>query len=267
MAELYREGLPSLIGSQFLRDKSAFFRSLGGEYLNVQFGWKPLISDIKNAAKAITDSKEILDNLAKHSGKRLHRFRMLPDETSTSVFFDNNGGYTPIRGTNTTHFSTKARYSRTESFFKRTWFSGEFTYHYDPGQQAEIERIANQARLLYGLELTPETLWNLAPWSWLVDWVVNVGPVLSNMTAFQQDGLVMRYGYVMQHTRRTITHHNASATPRPGVSLPLTGPLAHRFSGSRKQRLQANPYGFGVTMQSLTSRQLSILVALGLSRS
>lgn len=267
VAELFREGLPSIIGSTFLKDKVHSFRSLGGEYLNVEFGWKPLISDLQSASKAILESEAILNNLAKHSGKRLHRFRMLPDETSTVVTIDSNGGITPIGGTNITHFATRSVGRQTDSFFKRTWFSGEFTYHYEPSHMTEVQRIANQARLLYGLEITPETLWNLAPWSWLVDWVTNVGPVLRNLTAFQQDGLVMRYGYVMEETRRTQTFTNTPGSPASGVVFPHTGPLTFVFKGTRKRRLKANPYGFGVTMQSLTSRQLNILVALGLARS
>jgi hypothetical protein len=47
LAELKREGLPSLPGINLLKDKVAHFRELGGEYLNLEFGWKPIASDVQ----------------------------------------------------------------------------------------------------------------------------------------------------------------------------------------------------------------------------
>jgi hypothetical protein len=85
MAELYREGLPSLIGASLLKERASFLRGLGGEYLNVQFGWKPLVADLKAAAKAIIDSDDILKQLARDSGRNVHRRRMPSAEVKSTV--------------------------------------------------------------------------------------------------------------------------------------------------------------------------------------
>lgn len=267
LAELYREGLPRMVGTTLdLASKAAFFRSLGGEYLNFEFGWKPLVNDLKDAAKAVLESDKILRNLAEHSGKKLSRRRFLPPEITTSVVMPPAQAYPPGRGAPPP--STQSRPSRvysTSSTRVDSWFSGEFTYEYDPGSMTQINRIASEARLLYGLELTPETLWNLAPWSWLVDWFANVGPILSNMAAFQQDGLVMRYGYVMQRYRKTDTRALRYSKAASIADFP-SGDVIETFYADRKLRAPANPFGFGVVFDALNTRQIAILTALGLTK-
>ncbi len=259
LAELFREGLPAMFGASLLRDRVGFFRGLGSEYLNYEFGWKPLVSDIQAAAKAITDSKSIMDNLAKHSGKDLKRVRILPVERGVSV--DNRTDIYPC-GLDSSFYNGPSWYRTTTTTYRRQWFSGCFTYHYDPGQMTEIEKIVTQARLLLGIELTPETLWNLAPWSWLVDWVFNVGDILKNVTAFQQDGLVMKYGYVMEYNSKTFVRKNLAMDCKIGAPAETHDV----FRGERKIRAKASPFGFGIADTSFTERQWSILGALGLTR-
>jgi hypothetical protein len=154
-------------------------------------------------------------------------------------------------------------YRQTDTTKTTTWFSGCYTYQYEPTEMDNLERIVQEASLLYGLELTPEVLWNLAPWSWLVDWVANVGPVVHNLSAFQQDGLVIRYGYVMETTTRTYRRTN---TVRPQSFAPIPFVYDDSFIGTRKRRVQATPYGFGLTLDAFTNRQWSILAALGMTR-
>jgi hypothetical protein len=269
LAELFREGIPSLIGHTLLKDKVHLFRSLGGEYLNVQFGWKPFIADLRSAAKAVVESEKILKQLQRDSGRRVTRHRSLsPDKGTYS-----SGTDYPVYPAHTPGWSKSGSYRYwSDTWERRTWFSGDFTYHFDPGDLTPISRIATEARLLYGLELTPEVLWNLAPWSWLVDWFSNVGPMLHNVSAFQQDGLVMHHGYVMDHATRRIRHGYR------GYGWPDSTPWGNAYEWSvpanfelnllveRKIRRQASPFGFGLYETSFTSRQWSILVALGLSR-
>jgi hypothetical protein len=241
-----------------IRNKVAFFRSLGPEYLNYEFGWKPLVSSFLDAAKAVTESEKILTNLAKHSGKELRRHRLLPMVRETDIQVQDGINPTWMPGS---WISPAARLSTTTTTTRKQSFSGCYTYHYDPGQMNEVSRIATQARLLYGLELTPEVLWNLAPWSWLVDWFANVGPLLHNVSSFQSDGLVMKYGYVMEEVTRTIRRSN-----RANVfigSHPST--VVDEFHGTWKRREQASPYGFGLNSIDFTNRQWAILGALGLT--
>ena len=260
LAELYREGIPSMVGASFLKDRASFMKSLGGEYLNYQFGWAPLVSSLKDAAKAVMESHEILQQLARDSGKNVYRKRHSPVVTSTTVDHRNTVWPLGFSGTDTT---APPWFRVTDTTTSQTWFSGCYTYHYEPDKMNNLERIATQARLLYGIELSPDVLWNLAPWSWLIDWFVNVGPLISNVTAFQRDGLVLRYGYVMEKSTRTITRTN-TISPQWWNGYPVVS--QDKFEGIRKRRVKASPYGFGVNSSAFTSRQWTILAALGMTQ-
>jgi hypothetical protein len=126
-----------------------------------------------------------------------------------------------------------------------------------------MARHAAEARKLYGVELTPATVWNLAPWSWAVDWEGNVGDVLHNVSRFAQDGLVMRYGYIMQSKIATTTYslaYEGRFKSAPQQDLQLT------IISQSKVRRRATPFGFGFDMTALSGRQSAILGALGISR-
>lgn len=101
---------------------------------------------------------------------------------------------------------------------------------------------------------SPELVWELTPYSWLSDWCTSFGSVVHNITRATLDGTIMKYGYVMRE--RTITK---SYTLSNGLGY---GNLVY----SIKQRQPANPFGFGITFESLSPRQLAILGALGMTK-
>jgi len=96
--------------------------------------------------------------------------------------------------------------------------------------------------------------------------MTNIGDVTANVSAISEDNLTMRYGYLMQEATRTyeLTHHGLYLYPvhRGSITSTLTG----RVTYSHKTRIGASPYGFGVTWDGLTARQLAILAAIGITR-
>jgi hypothetical protein len=115
---------------------------------------------------------------------------------------------------------------------------------------------------LLGLELTPESLYNLTPWSWAIDWVSSLGSVISNLEDYQRYGLVMPYGYAMEHTVVQDTYYWVGPTSLKAGYIPT--PI--RLTTEVKKRVRANPFGFGLTWSALDRTQQAILAALGLSR-
>lgn len=263
LAELYREGLPKMLGTALLKDRTGFFRGVASDYLAYQFGWKPFVSDLKNAAKAIMDQEMILNQLKRDSGRDVHRKRFLPAVALDTVVETNNYAYPS--GVQSFAFSGPSWFRATTRQKREQWFSGCYTYHFEPDKMSEVERIATEARHLYGLELTPEVVWNLAPWSWLVDWVTNVGDVFHNVSAFQQDGLVLRYGYVMEQNSKELVRVN-STTHASNASMNYPRTASETFSGLRKARRKATPFGFGLLESGFSVRQWAILAALGITR-
>jgi len=119
-----------------------------------------------------------------------------------------------------------------------------------------------EAGKLLGITLTPDTLWNLAPWSWAVDWFSNAGDVVSNISDWAVYGLVLRYGYIMEHTivRDTYTRTPTGLNVSGGATSSIT------LVTETKIRRRADPFGFGLSGVALNATQQAILTALGISR-
>jgi hypothetical protein len=126
----------------------------------------------------------------------------------------------------------------------------------------QMRKYASLARKLVGFRLSPEVLWELQPWSWLVDWVFNVGQILENIESFQTDGLVMRYGYLMC---TDVVSTETTAIFSNGVFNRL-GPITKRATVTRKLRVRATPYGFGLDPATWSPERWAILAALGLTK-
>jgi hypothetical protein len=147
------------------------------------------------------------------------------------------------------------------------WFEGAFRYYLAPSGLLRYQQLASK---LYGIRLTPDVLWNLAPWTWALDWFGNFGDVLTNVSSLGSDACVMEWGYMMHEQKETqrlsqITPGNTGAGWHPsakGKSFPLNTVVTNSY----KVRIGASPYGFSVAPVALSVKQQAILVALGLSR-
>lgn len=273
--ELYHDGLPKLMGSALwksrTRDAREIARSSGDEFLNEQFGWVPLLSDITDFASGVSKSGKLVKQYIRDSGRVVRRRRGLPPistTTNTNLFTNVNVG---TIGTSRSSWSdpivhnqgTVAR--RRETQISR-WFSGAFTYHIPESFGDRVGTHASSAAKLLGIELTPDVVWELAPWSWAVDWFTDTGDLVHNLSSYATDGLVLQYGYVMEHSLVRDTIYWVGPT---GFKLPenrFVFPPSYSLVTETKLRRRATPFGFGLTMAGLTTRQKAITAALGLSR-
>lgn len=257
-----KDGFPRLIGAAFLKKESKFFRDLGSEYLNVEFGWKPFINDLISSVKALGKASAILSQLARDSGKPVRRGYEFPlEKTVTSDPGQTDYGRPSSIGA---FYTSPGLSFKTVTNSRRVWFSGEFMYHLPAGSDfpSKARRWQTQAHRLIGLRLDPELLWNLAPWTWLADWFGNVGDVVSNSSAYLFDGLVMKYGYIMEHVSEVSQYDTIGIKFSNGTTA---SPRA-TFLRETKRRIGATPFGFGLDPATFSAWQASILAALGLSR-
>lgn len=266
LGELRADGIPRAIGSSSWKNRiDDVRRNAGEEYLNYQFGWLPFVRDIRAMAHAVVKSDSILREYRKGSGKKIHRTYTFPVVTSEPVRKVLNVPFTPapfngmVVGPSSRPREQVVR-MRTESRFR-----GCFTYYLDVSDNmvGQFARHASEARKLLGVRLTPDVAWNLAPWSWAADWISNMGDVQKNVSLFQQDGLTMHYGYMTKH---------ASSTNSYRFLEPFTLWDGRKISPSQTfrvrtwRRVAASPYGFGLSFDSLTPRQVAIVAALGFTR-
>jgi len=272
-SEFYQSGLPRLWGADIWEAKSSVAKAAGGEYLNQQFGWAPLIADVRGAAYAAANAHRLLEAYKANSGKVVRRRYEFPIERTRSVVdlgpadaavYFNAPFVTGIFDLT----KPQPHLLKETSFYRKTWFSGAFTYHLPVGYNSHnaVIRAGARAGPLLGLELTPDTLWNAAPWTWAIDWVSNAGDVVSNLSDWATDGLTLKWGYLMEHTVSEITF----ALDRPArVHKNYGGPISVPVASIRvelKRRIKATPFGFGLSWNSFSPRQLAIAAALGLTK-
>jgi len=268
LGELYHEGLPSVIGHTTWRNRTLHARNAGEEFLNVEFGWLPLVSDVQSFARSLADSDRIISQYERDRGRLVRRSYSFPTEKTLDVTVLNSDkdpdGQPGLSGSVNSGPTTGGKWIKTTTTSKRRWFSGAFIYG-TPLREDHVAAsagLAQKADQLFGLSLTPDVLWNLTPWSWAIDWVTNTGDVLANVSDKMTHGLVMQYGYIMEHTVHTVEYSLTGAVYRGrSVNVPNA-----KLVTETKKRLGANPFGFGVTWDGLSTAQGAILAALGISR-
>lgn len=257
VGEIVRDGIPSLLGVTAWKEKTAFHRGLSGEYLNYQFGWLPLVSDIRKLAKAVVNSEELIRRYRRTKRLRSRR-QMTLSNTSESLLFEGSISRVSVAGT---ALGAAAGGRAFGKYREKVSFSGAYIQYIPEFDRRGLARQAAEARRILGIRLTPDVVWNLAPWSWAVDWFGNVGGLLTNLSAIGSDGLCLEYAYVTSVSSREGT----VITPGEETGSFLFTPAKQEYKQFRMVRVPSTPYGF-VTQKDLSLKQKAIITALGLNR-
>ncbi len=249
----------------------ALSKATGENYLNYVFGWVPLISDLIDLVDNSYKLEARMRQLLKDNDKPVRRRGTIDSSggvTSVNVTSAPGGGLTYPSLASPLYGIPEVEY-RTQTSTLKYWFAGRFRYHivdprpYNDGKILSIKpREAYQLqRILLGGEFTPETLYNITPWTWLLDWVVPMGDIVNNFVNDQVDGLVADYAYTMAHTHvldeRRVTGRLTNGSSYQTTSVKTT---------EVKQRNGASPYGFGLSFSSFSVKQMAILAALGFTK-
>jgi hypothetical protein len=263
------KNVPSVPLYESFKDRASSFKNIrsipkkgSDEYLNWQFGWAPLVSDIRDAVSTSHKTLKLLRQYERNRGKVIRRRFSFPEVYNLKT--TDMGSKTPDPVISSTFYSTyQGKLTKTTETIQRTWFSGAFTYYVSPGlHESKMAKYEAQMNILYGTRLTPKLLWELAPWTWLSDWFIDIGSLINNLQSLVLDGSVMWYGYVMSNQVITDTYSLGGYVLKGAPSPTLT----QSFSSECKQRVRATPFGFGASPNSFNMKQWSILAALGISR-
>jgi hypothetical protein len=259
IGEVTNDGLPHVIGSSAFKSQVRTAKKAGDEYLNYEFGWLPLVSDLRKFAHAVKHRHEIMQSFIKGSDRKIRRGYEIP--RTPEGYYPKSSSFNSIYYINTTSQLIGTTHV-TDSADSHQWFKGAFRYHV-PVSVSHGNKAAYwyaESKKILGLELTPEVVWNLAPWSWAIDWFTNTGDVMHNISRLGKDGLVLEYGYIMCNN---FVERSIAFEPIP--SLNASNSFYRRRSES-KQRIPATPYGFNLSYGGLSSTQQAVITALGLSR-
>jgi hypothetical protein len=278
-----REGLPALIPAflgtgtkrnfkSTLQRQTRRARDAGSDYLNVQFGWIPLLNDVRSIATALAVATAAVTG----NNLETHRRRYKPEKDDTIT------GSSSALSVITREFSDDFETGGTASSVSlgglgyRTWFSQrhEIEYSFEgefvrlPEGQKDYSSYLVKLDELMRWDITPMDLWQLAPWSWLVDWFFDIGGQLDAWNSATTNRILSLYAYAMRDERLTTT---SVISDIAGVSEAYTyqGPRSvfSQVKIRRRQRVKANPFGFTLDpLNQLSAGQLAILGALGLTK-
>jgi len=270
--DTFKDGLPHLLGHTLWENRTNVARKAGQEYLNVEFGWNPLINDVRSFAAGVAMMGNLQKQFFQNGGKDIRRRYSFPTQVTTvdsSVPLALKAAGGPF-DLSIQDLAVAGQRDGAVTRSRRTtvdrWFSGAFTYHAPPEFFGDTgEHIAHAEEIL-GLDLNPEVLWQLAPWSWAADWFSNIGDVVNNLNNYSSYGQVLRRGYIMEHTVVRDVYSYVGKVGFDPTKVNFTGhPVSFVVCSETKIRRRATPFGFGVSLSSLTPTQIAIMAALGLT--
>lgn len=241
-------------------------RGLGSDYLTYVFGIAPLVRDLRKIYDTARNLDKALRQLARDNDKPVRRRGGVKTESNSAV--TTGMGYYIYPILNGLYYPQAPTWTQTVEYQRKAWFSGQFRYHIPDVGTWQWKARATAALFGFSPTQSASVLWELTPWSWLLDWYANVGDIIDNSTMNAAENLVANYAFLMDHKRwqRRMTcsiaikkAYNGSQPWHQGTSTTTT------FRES-KHRVASTPYGFGINLGDLSLKQMFILSALGLSR-
>lgn len=277
-----REGLPKIVLIPVnLASKKAFLRDLGGDYLNAQFGWKPFLTDLQNLGQALYSATAALQGFTKPIHRRRYKDKpttlntksgtgvdLLPGEYSripNSVLPIAQGFMTPGSGVGGSFLVCD--FLSSYKVTQKQWYEAEYVMI--PKIGFNPDSFIDRLEVLMDVDITPSVLWELAPWSWLVDWAYKIGDAIASNEAATSNRLLTNYAYGMEETvvEYGLIVYNVRGRPGSGAASVNVPSVAGRGITTHKRRIRANPFGFNPVASAITSNeQWAILGALGLSK-
>jgi hypothetical protein len=170
-------------------------------YLQNKFNILPLLSDISVVANAMANVQNQLNKLIANAKKPLHAHwgTDLQNLQDIDTSYPIQSAFTPP-GLVTLLGHCKYRTRR---------FQATLDYSYEVESYSPKELLGRGLADYLGLTLSPQVIWNAIPWSFVVDWVLGVGPWLSQFTQ-RQLGItthIIQFGWSIKVERETSIHY------------------------------------------------------------
>lgn len=249
----------------------------GNEFLNYVYGFEAMARDLATLLVSVVNISDVIMQYKRDSGQIVRRKRGIPrDIVSTyttnigkagvnmnSSGSDISGGAWSdlyVGGASGQIGTVDLAYQGVTD----VWWEGEFVYYLHEGNTPydRFLRYSELAHKLLGVGLTPQTLYDAAPWSWLVDWVYDIGGLLGASGADDASETVARYSYLM----RTFRGINTYTTQGIKFVNNSPGVVSRSYQFTRKERYRGTPFGFGLNPSvDFNERQWAILGFLGVT--
>lgn len=253
-------------------------RVISDLYLQHKFNYLPLKSDIEDVWTSLSRSEKRLNALASRAGRiqTAHFSRSLienedvkPDTWSawSSLGGDYHSGWTIDNGPVEGSFQHQRFVTYDPSEFH---LEVEYFYTYS-NYQTEHARLLGLLDDL-GVNFNPVIIWNAIPWSFAVDWVINVSQWLNSTQriGWMDPALCIRRGLwsirrsrsvLVQRKFKVLANMAGEVDQQVTCVLPMV-----RESAYRRQTLSMMDVIAGIKTSGLNSNELSLTAALVFSR-
>lgn len=264
-------------------------RTAGASYLAYQFGVAPTISDVEKGAAAILTADQKFGQFVRDSAKLvkrssskmvdqshdLHRFTelipafgvdgyrmVLGDSTGQGRYLTRSWlrpDTVPLNAASDTVLS----YSATRQL--RVFATFEYFVGDPDGFVSRMDEYVAKAKKIVGGGLTTSVMYELMPWSWMIDWHLDIGGLLNYQQSVADYGTVARRaGFVIEDDLKA-TLERRPAPLYIGSQNEITGTSIASVRERIQHRRAGSPYSmdFGWNYGSF---QWSILGALGLTK-
>lgn len=261
LVELAKGNLPKAIPDLARRikkgkllDPKGTGKDLGSDYLNLQFGIVPIVSDFY---KLLTVGIAVTENILSSYNRKRGSYPHLEDISLTPYILFEDGS---------TASDTNFRLSGTVS--SNINMSAKFI-------KLRNDKLSDDAEiafdLLQKLGFNQRLTWDLMPWSWFIDWFTGMGNSIEN--AITLNGSNKRFS----------TAYASSTVKTNYISLGSPGSFERKgqvysgwqtiergtvpgFFATSTYRTMGSPLGFGLNPRNFSPYQWSILVSLGLAK-
>lgn len=269
-------------------------KEVGGGYLNYAFGIAPTVSDVRALASTIGASIAILERFRNNSRRQLRRRRersLFDDFTARTGWAQTTGLHALVsldgvivkchdvlpHGTSSGYdasLSSLWSWSCKRSRVLRTFATYEYFIPEPQGFGSRLQHYQKMADQLVGTGLSPGALYDLTPFSWLVDYFVDIGGLIRYQQAIAGNSVVAtRIGHSVEdrvefsaqisEIRKTPDDTlGRYRTENAVVNLLTPTTLTYK----KVRRRSGSPYSMNPTA-TLSRQQWGILGALGLALS
>jgi len=243
-------------------------KKLADQFLNQQFGWKPFLSDLRRFDNVINNSAKMISDIKSRNGLWTRKRVSLGDENTVQLLASGNGvSLSPGAALGAQYFSSPPHWELYETFESHAYAVGKFYYYnpafddVDPGSNLALWNSAMQGVILAGARPSPSNIYKSIPWSWAIDWMTNLGLHVDYYSDMLVDSVACQYLYVMKTAVRKRKYIQYLPFHKGAIQLEF-----ERIITSKQRQEGVGPYGFSLTWDQLTPRQLAIAGALGISR-
>jgi len=193
--------------------------ALSDVFLQKEFNLEPLIRDITGVRDALRSERERLAKLIANAGKpqrRDYRLSLASSFKFSQTTAKDSSGYTLIRRrcAMSAPMSTRIVTYPIAEFHAQI----EYTYWYSQWQQQNAAVLGILDKM--GIMFDPSIIWNAIPWSFAIDWVIDVSRFLKQYRMANMEPLTVIHKFCWsQHVQRQtkcmhqVVHSNPSLVP------------------------------------------------------